>query len=44
MDEEECELNFKGIFKDFGVLLRKGRLVIGMLLEGLSYVMLLSYW
>lgn len=41
--QELSQLNFKAIFKDFGLLLTKPTFVIPMLLQGLTYVMLFSY-
>ncbi|MBC2972289.1 multidrug effflux MFS transporter [Staphylococcus epidermidis] len=41
--QEQSQLNFKAIFKDFGLLLTKPTFVIPMLLQGLTYVMLFSY-
>lgn len=43
LHQEESQLNFKAIFKDFGLLLIKPTFVIPMLLQGLTYVMLFSY-
>ena len=43
LHQEQSQLNFKAIFKDFGLLLTKPTFVIPMLLQGLTYVMLFSY-
>lgn len=43
LHQEQSQLNFKAIFKDFGLLLRRPTFVIPMLLQGLTYVMLFSY-
>lgn len=43
LHHEQSQLNFKAIFKDFGLLLTKPTFVIPMLLQGLTYVMLFSY-
>lgn len=43
LHQKQSQLNFKAIFKDFGLLLTKPTFVIPMLLQGLTYVMLFSY-
>ena len=43
LHQEQSQLKFKAIFKDFGLLLTRPTFVIPMLLQGLTYVMLFSY-